>query len=139
MSETKNKESSNQTSGFSTFITGAVVGAVITYLFTTESGRKIKDELLKEGSKLLENVGDEVERAQQIVSKEEDKLLEEVDKKKKEIEAEVHTAAKQVKKEVQEITSSAVDAVESVPEQVEAIQKKGRRFFFSKKHPGAES
>ena len=60
MSETKDNDTNNSNINISTFITGAVVGAVVTYLFTTESGRKIKDELLKEGSKLLESVGNEL-------------------------------------------------------------------------------
>lgn len=132
MSETKDNERNNTSSGFSTFLTGAVVGAVLTYLFTTESGRKIKDELLKEGTKLLENVGDEVEKAQKKVTEESDKFIEEVKEKKKEIETEVHTAAKQVKKDL-------VEEIQEIPQQVEAIQKKGRHFFFSKKHPPRES
>ncbi len=53
MSEEKN----NPNNSFSTFLSGIVLGAAVTYLFTTESGRKIKDELLKEGTKIVEATG----------------------------------------------------------------------------------
>lgn len=139
MSESSDKDQTANNSNISTFITGAVVGAVVTYLFTTESGRKIKDELIKEGSKLLESVGDELEKVKDRAEDEGEKLLEEVKEKKKEIDTEVQTAAKQVKKQAQEKVSEVVENVEEIPQQVAEIQKKGRRFFFSKKPSSHES
>lgn len=134
MSETKNKDEEEKTenSGFTNFLTGAVVGAALTYLFTTESGRKIKDELLKEGTKLLENFGAEVEKAQVKLAPAEKKIAEKVEHK---VEA-VQTA----KDEVTETVSAITETVEEkIPEKVEQLQKKGRHFFFAKKHSSNES
>lgn len=138
MSETKNNDSNGN---LPTLITGIAIGAAITYMFTTETGKKIRDELIKEGSKILENIGDEVEKAKDKVQDEGEQLLEGVKEKKAEIEAEIHSSAKQAKKEINQIASNITEVVdESVPDQIHEIQKKGRHFFFSKKsHPKSES
>ncbi len=78
----------------SSLLLGILIGAALTYLFATKSGRKTKDELLKEGEKLLESLG---------------KLEEEV------------------KEEIEE-------NMDEIPKHVAEIQKKGRRFFFHRKH-----
>ncbi len=136
MSETKNNDTNNS---LSTLVTGIVIGAAITYLFTTESGKKIRDELIKEGSKLLENIGDEVEKAKDKAQSEGEKLLTDVKAKKEEIEEEVQSAVKQVKKDIQEVTAGVGESAEEIPQQIHEIQKKGRKFFFSKKSPAHES
>lgn len=101
----------------STFIIGVLVGAALTYLFTTENGRRLKGELLKEGSKLLETIGEGIMEGEE--------------------------AAKKIEKKLEapagEIASTVKDTVAAIPEQVEQIQKKGRRFFFSKKPHTHES
>lgn len=142
MSETKNKEEEEKTSstGFTNFLTGAIVGAALTYLFTTESGRKIKDELLKEGTKLLENFGDEVEKAQVKLVPTEKKIVAKVEQKAEEVQKQVAQTAQAAKDEVVETVSSISDKIEEkIPEQVEELQKKGRHFFFSKKPSSHES
>ncbi|MEK7580752.1 MAG: YtxH domain-containing protein [Patescibacteria group bacterium] len=142
MSEAKNNDhnhSHSQNNSFQILVTGAVIGAVLTYLFTTESGKKIKDELIREGSRLLDSIGDEVEKAKSMVEDGRDLLVADVDQKKQEIAQEIHQAAKEVKKEMKVVQADIQDLAEEVPHQVEEIQKKGRRFFFSKKPSTHES
>lgn len=143
MSETKNKEEKEEktsTTGFTNFLTGAIVGAALTYLFTTESGRKIKDELLKEGTKLLENFGDEVEKAQVKLAPAEKKIAAKVEQKAEAVQKQVGEAVQTTKDGIVETVSSISDKIEEkIPEQVEQIQKKGRHFFFSKKSSSHES
>lgn len=141
MSEKKNNEDEKtSTTGFTNFLTGAIVGAALTYLFTTESGRKIKDELLKEGTKLLENFGDEVEKAQVKLAPTEKKIAQKVEQKAEAVQKQVADTAQAVTDEVVETVSSIQDKVEEkIPEQVEQLQKKGRHFFFSKKPSSHES
>ena len=142
MSEAKNNDhnhSPSQNNSFQVLIAGAVIGAVLTYLFTTESGKKIKEELIHEGSKLLDNIGDEIEKTKDKVEDGRDALIAQVDQKKQEIAQEIHQAAKEVKKETKVVQADVQDLVEEVPQQVEEIPKKGRRFFFSKKPSTHES
>jgi gas vesicle protein len=142
MSETKNKDEEEKTenSGFTNFLTGAVVGAALTYLFTTESGRKIKDELLKEGTKLLENFGAEVEKAQVKLAPTEKKIVAKVEQKAESVQKQVGEAVQTAKDEVTETVSSISDKIEEeIPKQVEQLQKKGRHFFFAKKTHTSES
>ena len=128
MSEEKN----NPNSSFSTFLSGIVLGAAVTYLFTTESGRKIKDELLKEGTKIIGSLGDEFEKAKA-----------DVEKKKVEVQKQItETTAdiSDIKENISDAVSQVTEAVtEHIPQEVEKIQKKGRHFFFSKKQPPTES
>lgn len=80
---------------------GLALGAVVTYLFANKEGQKIRDQILKEGIRLLDEVS---EKAQEMQEKAEE-------------------AGGEIKETVKE-------AVEQVPEHIEQIQKKGRRFFF---------
>lgn len=121
MSETKNDSNNNN---FSTFVTGIVFGAVLTYLFTTESGKKIKTELLKEGSKLLESIGDEVENVKA-----------QVEEKKQEVQKKVAEKAEGVKENISQVVDKVEEVLREAPPQVEKLQKQGRHFFFSKKSP----
>lgn len=118
MSEEKNNPGSN----FSTFISGVIFGAVLTYLFTTESGKKIKTELLKEGSKILDNIKPEIE-----------KVKAELEDKTKEVRKQMSEKAEDLKEDVATAVDQAEDILREAPAQVAKIQKKGRRFFFSKK------
>ena len=106
MSEQNNSHSGGHSS--SNFLAGIIIGAALTYLFATKSGRKLKDELLKEGAKALQN------------------LAEQLEEKEEEAKAELDSAKEQ-----------AEEVVHEVPQHIEKIQKKGRRFFFRK--PRAES
>ena len=125
MSEEKN----NPNSSFSTFLSGIVFGVAVTYLFTTESGRKIKDELLKEGTKIVGSIGDEFEKAKA-----------DVEEKKEQVQQQITKTTKDIKENVSDAVSEVAEVVtEQIPQEVERIQKKGRHFFFSKKHTGTES
>src|SRR3989344_8369953 len=47
--------------GGSNFLLGAIIGAALTYLFATKSGQKIKNELIKDLSDVLESIGQDLE------------------------------------------------------------------------------
>jgi len=95
-----------------TFIAGVVIGAALTYLFATKNGQKIKEQLLKDGAKLLEKMGENVEEGV--------KKLEEAEQKVEEETQEVG----------EKIANQAQQTITQVPEHIAEIQKKGRRFFF---------
>lgn len=105
MSETKDNNLGN-------LIAGIIIGAAVTYLFTTKNGRKIKDRLLIEGEKLLEDLSE-------IAA--ESEIGEELENKK------------------EEVLEKVEETVSEVPEHIEQIQKKGRRFFFRRGHASHES
>jgi len=42
-----------QDNNLATFIAGVVIGAALTYLFATKNGQKIKEQFLKDGTRLL--------------------------------------------------------------------------------------
>lgn len=102
------------------FIAGIIIGAAVTYLFTNEKGQKIKDKLVKEGNVILDKLKEGLEEVEKEVAKE-----------KKELEEKVESGVETVKDTVEEVA-------ESVPEHIAQVQKKGRRFFFSRK-PRSES
>src|SRR3990170_3570528 len=51
----------SQDNNLATFIAGVVIGAALTYLFATKNGQKIKEQFLKDGTRLLEKMGEGVE------------------------------------------------------------------------------
>lgn len=102
-------------------IAGIVIGAAVTYLFTTKEGRKLKDKLIEEGSLLLDKVKEGLEE-----------VGDEVEEKGKTAVKEIETKAESAKEAVEEV-------VTEIPKHIEQVQKKGRRFFFSKKHSAGES
>jgi gas vesicle protein len=106
------------------FILGILIGAALTYLFTNKQGQKIRDELLKEGTKLLEKIGQEAEHAKDII-----------EEKSPQIQKQISQNTEAVKTQIKEIAGEAGQIIQEVPEKVEEIQKKGRKFFF-KKHSG---
>ena len=92
---------------------GIIIGAAVTYLFTNKKGQKIKDHLLKEGKKLLEDISD-------IAADLEENVTKKLEEGKGEVEEKVEEAPE-------------------VPQHIEQIQKKGRRFFFRRSHTNPES
>lgn len=105
-----NDQNNTNNNSFSSLVFGVIVGATLTYLLTNKKGQQIKEHLLKEGKKLLEEVADAAS----------------------DLEENVTSKLEEGKKEVEE-------AVSEVPEHIEKLQKKGRRFFFKKTHVNAES
>ncbi len=76
----------------SSFLLGAIIGAALTYLFTTENGKKMKEELLLEAKKVLEAIGENAQEAgekieeekvkmEEIIAEEMPKHIEEIQKK----------------------------------------------------------
>lgn len=106
----------NKNNNLPILVAGIIIGAAATYLLTTENGKKIKDKLMAEGAKLLDKMQEGFEEVQKEVAKEEKKIEEKVAPV-------IESAREQVE-----------DVVAEVPQQIAQIQKKSRRFFFSKKH-----
>ena len=101
--------SDEKSSNISTLILGVAIGAALTYLFTTNKGQKIKERLLTEGKSLLEGIGEKISNL-------EEEILDEKD-------------------EIEEKLEEGIKAVEEVPQHIEQIQKKGRRFFIRRGGP----
>ena len=89
-------------------ILGFALGAAITYFLTSKKGQEIKDQLLEEGKKLLNDIQDEAQDAK-----------DEIEKVKEKVEDKIESKAQEVKEDIEE----------EVPHHIESIQKKGRRFF----------
>lgn len=107
----------NNNNSLLTFALGVVVGAAVTYLYNTEKGQKMREKLVKEGSKILEKFNEGMEEVEK-----------DLQKTKKAVEEKIEEPVSQIKEELRE-----------VPKQVEELQKKGRRFFFSRKPKSPES
>lgn len=95
----------NSGTSISSVLIGMAIGAAITYLFANREGQKIRDQILKEGARLLDEVAE----------------------KAKELEQKAREKQEDVREEIEQM-------VEEVPEHIEKIQKKGRRFFFRRSH-----
>lgn len=65
---------------FSSLVIGVIIGAAITYLFTTKKGQKIKDHLAKEGKHLLEDVADIASEMEENVTQKVEEAASEVPK-----------------------------------------------------------
>ena len=107
------------------FIAGVIIGAALTYLFANKEGRKLKERLVAEGAKILGTLGEVTQTAKGEI----EQIAEE---RKEEI-------AREVSHDLEEAKEKVETVIREVPEQVEKIQKKGRRFFFSKHHSSGES
>ena len=71
--------------GLNAFVTGAVLGALATFLFATKSGRKIKDELIEEGIRIFEAITEEIEEAPEQIKEGEKEIKKELTQKAQEI------------------------------------------------------
>lgn len=105
---------------YSALVTGALLGAALTYLFGTKSGRKLKDELVKEGQKLIGEMGAQLEEVSNKIGEGE------VGKKLEAAKGKIEDT----KQSVEEAKEDLEEVVEDVPKHIEELQKKGRRFFF---------
>lgn len=141
----------NSNINLSALVAGALIGAAAIYLFGTEKGRKLKDELLEEGQKLLDKIGDEVDKAQDQLEEHQEeikgKLAEDIE--------EVEDPGQ--RRRIEDTTQDVVENIAEVPQHTEgheetrmtegseeprgivSVQKKGRKFFFHRSHPSAES
>lgn len=113
---------SDNTNNLSALTAGLVIGAAFVYLFATEDGKKLKEQLILEGKKILENMGQEVNKAQDQIEEAKEKVVE-------------------VAQQVESVADVVQDLVVEVPQHIAAVQKKGRKFFFhrSQPHHAAES
>ena len=107
-------------------IAGIVIGAAATYLLTNPEGKKLKENLLKEGALLLEKVTHEVEETKEKVQ---------------EVQEEVKSTAEATQKVIETASEEIAQVAQAIPTQIEEIQKKGRRLFFHKRPtpPATES
>lgn len=118
--------SDNKESNLAALIAGIVIGAAGAYLFTNPEGKKLKEKLIKDGRKLLENIGSDL-------SETKEKIIEEAPQ---EIKSTAQAAEKVLETAGEEIAQAAAE----IPHQIDQIQKKGRRFFFHKRsEPVSES
>lgn len=97
----------HQTQGtnFAGVLLGMAIGAVVTYLFANREGQKVRDHILKEGTRLLDEVSQKA-----------------------------HELEEKAQSVTEEMTEELEEKLEEVPEHIEQIQKKGRRFFFRRHH-----
>ncbi|KKR86764.1 MAG: hypothetical protein UU34_C0010G0007 [Candidatus Curtissbacteria bacterium GW2011_GWA1_41_11] len=107
--------------GGSNFLVGAIIGAALTYLFATKSGQKIKNELIKDLSDVLESIGQDLEEKVPETKAELDSVKEKI-----------ATGLEGALARKEEVTEEIKEEIREVPQQIEKIQKKGRRFFFRK-------
>ena len=107
--------------GGSNFLLGAIIGAALTYLFATKSGQKIKNELIKDLSDVLESIGQDLEEKVPETKAELDSVKEKI-----------ATGLEGALARKEEVTEEIKEEIREVPQQIEKIQKKGRRFFFRK-------
>ena len=107
--------------GGSNFLIGAIIGAALTYLFATKSGQKIKNELIKDLSDVLESIGQDLEEKVPETKAELDSVKEKI-----------ATGLEGALARKEEVTEEIKEEIREVPQQIEKIQKKGRRFFFRK-------
>ena len=114
----------DQKNSLPVFVAGVIIGAAAVYLFTNKEGQKIKDRLLKEGAKLLQTIGENLEEAQENIKEEATK--------------EVGELTDTAKDHIEETKDTIGGVVSEIPEHVEKLQKKGRRLFF-RRHHSAES
>lgn len=108
--------SDQKNSSLSSFLAGVVIGAALTYLFGTKSGRKLKDELLKEGTRVIEKMGEGLDEAKEKVEESQEEIKKKLTDK-------------------EEVAGAVVE----VPKHITELQKKGRRLFFRRSHPNPES
>lgn len=105
----------NSSSSLSSLILGAAIGAALTYLFTNKEGKKIREFLLEEGSKLVDEIS---EKTQEVEEKFE----------KSQIKQDLEEKIESPKEEIPQIE----EMIEEVPQHINKLQKKGRHFFFQK-------
>ena len=91
-------------------VAGVVIGAGVTYLFTTKEGQKIKDKLIEQGTKLFDDIKGTLEDQSEV-------------------------AREQIEEAVEHKLEEAKETLEEVPQHIDQIQKKGRRLFFRKHAP----
>lgn len=116
---TKGKTGKDKHPHLSTFLAGFILADTISHLFGTEGAQRLKEEIVKEGGHLLENIGQDMKEVKE--------KIEEVKEEAKE----------KVAENVRDVKETLEKTVPEVPKHIEQIQKKGRRFFFRK--PRAES
>lgn len=74
MNDQEKNPSVNRQGNLSTLIIGIAIGAALTYLLTTKKGQKIKERLLTEGRKLLEELGEEVSQVKEKIEEEKEEI-----------------------------------------------------------------
>lgn len=81
MSDQNNSSRSNSSLG--SLITGIVIGAAVTYLFGTKNGKKVRHQLIQEGQKLLDKMGEGLEEVKEKT--EESEAVQKIEEKVEEV------------------------------------------------------
>jgi gas vesicle protein len=112
---------SEKTNSLSILILGAVAGAAITYLLTNKKGQELSGQLIKEAKKILSELEENLEESEEnLVSEGQD-------------------VGEKVTEKIEQVKSSLEEISETIPEHIDHIQKKGRRFFFKRPDHSKES
>lgn len=122
---------SQDVGNISTFIVGAAVGAALTYLLGTKDGQKIKNQLIKEGQKLLEEMAQGLDGVKDKVK--------DTELGRSAEEGEVGKKLEAVAEKIDDVKQQLEGIAEDVPEHIAQLQKKGRRFFFKRSASRSES
>lgn len=123
------------------FLLGIAIGAGLAYLFTAKNGQRIRGQLIKEGTKLLDKIGENLEEAQETAQEIKDQIeekalstKEDLEEKKDEVVKKAKDTAEQVQENIEELKTEVEEISAQIPQEVREIQKKGRRFFFHRHH-----
>lgn len=131
----------------SKFLLGVIAGAAFTYIFATKTGQKIRKELLADALKIIDDIGEELAEKEEAVKEKIEDKKEDIEKK---LEEKVESAQKAAKEKLEQVGETAKqeavyvkenieEQIREVPQQVQEVQKKGRHFFFRKRHNQHES
>src|SRR3989344_3922495 len=138
---THNHDSSGN--NLASLLSGVIIGAALTYLLTSKNGQK----LLKEATKALEDIGENLEESKEELAQ---KVEETVEKGKEAAEQKIELGKKEVERKFEQTKKAIEDKVEDVKAQIKqdlnpspdqnqqelrpvpppAQQQKKSRFFF---------
>jgi gas vesicle protein len=106
----KNEDRGNAFS--SGFLLGGLIGAGLVFLFGTEEGKKVKEQLVKKGKEVIEDLPETV--------KDLEKRGEEFAQRAEEVKQKLESKAKELSPKIKKQVESSLD-------HIEAAQKRGRQ------------
>jgi len=128
----------------SSLILGVALGAALTYLFTTQKGQRIKEKLLAEGQNLLEDIGEKIANLEEEIMEGKAPSEHRSQSEREELEEKLEDSVKEIAtkgepRTYDEREEKIEETTDEVPQHIEQIQKKGRRFFFRRHGASQES
>ncbi|HUW21296.1 MAG TPA: YtxH domain-containing protein [Candidatus Bathyarchaeia archaeon] len=110
---------------FSSFILGALVGAVLVFLFGTDEGKKIKDQLAQKGKELVDDLPEMISD----LEKQGQEFVENTGDVRRKLEAKARELSPKVKKEVEKSLSN----IEEAQGKGHTITAAFRKHFFTRR------